>query len=188
MSPVRYNKSRASSEASQEIAARCDRLDNLRDCIGHAPGTCEQGRDRILCATAALSDVAEVSGKNRHIRDAKHGDCELDQNVRAVRTDRGDFDARSEDRTFAGLEIMLQPLPVAFARRRRNNKLGEFFPDRYVATLTENLCAAGLNSSTRPCESIVMIQSSADSRIAPFNASNHSALVLPAYRSPASPP
>src|ERR1700736_716223 len=68
---------------------------------------------------------------------------------------------------------MRQPAAVLLAHAWRNDQFGQFFANSFLSTKKPNTrSAAGANSRTRPSASMVMMQSSAVSRMPRYSISS----------------
>ena len=73
--------------------------------------------------------------------------------------------------SLAGCQVVVQPGLMRLAQRRGDDEPGQWLAHRLVAVAPKTRSAAGLNSTTRPWWSMVIQQSSADSKIADLRAS-----------------
>src|SRR6266480_2485319 len=69
--------------------------------------------------------------------DLKRRDGKLHQNLRTIPTQCLDFDHLSEQRTFAGFQIMSQPLSMSLSNFRGDNQFGQLLANRFSTRKAE---------------------------------------------------
>src|SRR5436309_4889043 len=102
------------------------------DRVAERLNDCSQTTIRFFGASA-LGDVAQICRENRRPIDLECRDSKLHPNLCTIPTQRLDLNQFSEQRAFASLQIMGQPLSMSFANPRWDNQFGQLLPDRFSA-------------------------------------------------------
>src|SRR5437867_3238151 len=89
-------------------------------------------------AAPAFCNIAQVSGEKRCPVDLKGGNGELDENPRPIASETGNLNPMSQNRSFAGLQVMGQSPTMLCAQFRWNDQLGQLLPECFSAFETEN--------------------------------------------------
>jgi hypothetical protein len=120
---------------------------------------------------SAAGEGAQARGEHRGARQRDLGDGKLDGKLAAVGAHRGQLQMLPQHGSLAGCQVAVQPGLMRLAQRRGDDEPGQWLAHRLVAVAPKTRSAAGLNSTTRPWWSMVIQQSSADSKIADLRAS-----------------
>ena len=128
--------------------------------------------ERVL-GGLALGDVADRRGKDLAVVVEPDGvDGEFDGELAAVGADGGELDARAEDRSLAGREVVRHAVWRGPLRKRVGTMRSAMISPITSSVRNPNVCsAAGLNSRTRPSRSMVRTASRADSKTPRLSAS-----------------
>jgi hypothetical protein len=119
----------------------------------------------------AAGEVPQARGEHRGPRQRDLDDGKLDGEARCRRRAPRSAPDAAPARSLAGCQVVVQPGVMRLAQRRGDDEPGQRLAHRLVAVVPETRSAAGLNSTTRPWWSMVIQQSSADSKIAGLRSS-----------------